>query len=262
MGEERPDRGPELTGPELRPQAAGPQTAPASSTAATPRPASGYGAFHQTEPCYVPPPSHDAPEPARKPGWGWVALGVVAAAALTAGAWYALAPVNPPGPVPVAAAVQREKVFSVSKVDADLKATEYLKGLLGGKPSEAMGADPLRAVNAAALKALATTSPKTAEDIRSSRSVLYRVYLLDFLEEDGDHVELFVDGVSQGDVYLKNAGKEILIPLRAGVPAEMKLVATADGGGGVTVGFVSSLGEARTRVMEVGQSEQWQVTVQ
>ena len=42
----------------------------------------------------------------------------------------------------------------------------------------------------------------------------------------------------------------------------MKVSATADGGGGVTVGFVSSLGEARTRVMQVGESEEWQVTVQ
>jgi hypothetical protein len=42
----------------------------------------------------------------------------------------------------------------------------------------------------------------------------------------------------------------------------MKLVATADGGGGVTVGFVSSMGEARTRILQVGDFEQWQVIMQ
>jgi hypothetical protein len=39
-------------------------------------------------------------------------------------------------------------------------------------------------------------------------------------------------------------------------------VATGDGGGGVTVGFQSSLGEARTRIMQVGDFEQWQVIMQ
>jgi len=112
------------------------------------------------------------------------------------------------------------------------------------------------------LKALLKTSPKTAADIQSGRSVLYRLFLLDFLAEDGDHAELFVNGVGYGDLYLKNAGNEFLIPLTPGVPAHMKVLATGDGGGGVTVGFVSSLGEARTRIMNVGQSEDWQVTVQ
>jgi hypothetical protein len=70
-----------------------------------------------------------------------------------------------------------------------------------------------------------------------------------------------VNGVSYGDLYLKNAGTEFLFPLIPGAPAQMKLTATADGGGGVTVGFVSSMGEARTRTLAVGESEQWEVTV-
>ena len=31
--------------------------------------------------------------------------------------------------------------------------------------------------------------------------------LLDFLAEDGDHVEFFADGLGYGDIDLKNAGK-------------------------------------------------------
>jgi hypothetical protein len=242
-----------LKPPEMRPVAQEPRPASTSSFTATQRPTTYYS----------PPPGFAPPAPAAKPGWCLAVLGVLAAAALAAGAWYALAPVSLPAPVPVVgAAVHAEKVFSVSNVDADLKATEYLKGLLAGKTTEASSADPLRAVNAAALKALAKTSPKTAADIQSGRSVLYRLYLLDFLAEDGDHAELIVDGVSYGDLYLRNAGKEFLVPLTRGMPARMKLLATADGGGGITIGFVSSLGEARTRIMNVGQSEEWVVTVQ
>jgi hypothetical protein len=88
------------------------------------------------------------------------------------------------------------------------------------------------------------------------------VYLLDFLVEDGDHVEFSVDGASFGDTVLQGAGTSFLIPLAPGTPAHLKLLATADGGGGVTVGFISSLGEARTRVMQVGDFDQWQVVVQ
>jgi len=54
-----------------------------------------------------------------------------------------------------------------------------------------------------------------------------------------------------------------LIPLVAGTPAQIKLVATANsGGGGVTSGFVSSLGEARSDILQVGNSEQRQIIVQ
>jgi hypothetical protein len=40
------------------------------------------------------------------------------------------------------------------------------------------------------------------------------------------------------------------------------VLATIDGGGGVTVGVVSSLGEARTQILQVGESDQWQAVVQ
>jgi hypothetical protein len=232
---------------------------PASASFQTPSQPTAY---------YSPPPgsASSPPAPAPKSTWRLAVLGVALAAAVAVGGWYAMAPAPPASGTAATAPASVTKQFSLSKVDADLKATEYLKGLLAGtkkqEPAGASAADPLRgAANAAALKALATTSPKTAADIQSGRSVLYRLYLLDFLAEDGDHVELFVNGVGHGDLYLKNAGKEVLIPLSPGAPTRMKLLATGDGGGGVTVGFVSSLGEARTRIMNVGQSEEWVVTV-
>jgi hypothetical protein len=200
-------------------------------------------------------------------------LGVLAAAILAVGAWQAFTPaVSPqpasaplPAPLLVAAApAQAKKTLMVSNIDADYKATEYLKALWAGATATAPpAADALRAVNAPALKAMLQTAPQTATAICTDRCLLYRLYCLDFLDEDGDQVELFVDGMSYGQVYLKNAGQEFLIPLVRGKPAELKILATVDGGGGgVTFGMVSSLGEARTRIMEVGESEQWQVAVQ
>lgn len=59
---------------------------------------------------------------------------------------------------------------------------------------------------------------------------------------------------------LKGAGTSLLFPLTPDVPAQLKMQATADrGGSGVTVGFVTSLGEARTRVMQIGDIDLWQV---
>jgi hypothetical protein len=258
---ENADKIPKLSEVSPEPQISGP-VSPQSSQQ---RPSS-FGSSRQSAAYYSPPPGANAPQPAsttKRKGY-LAALGILVAAGLAVGAWYALAPPVPPAPVPSAAAVIRnEKTFLVSKADADPKATAYLKAQLTGGTSAASATDdPLHAVNAAALLALAKDSPQLAEAIKSDRVVLYRLYLLDFLAEDGDHAELFVDGVGLGDVYLKNAGKDFLIPVIPGTPAQMKLVATADGGGGVTVGFVSSMGEARTRILLVGDFEQWQVIMQ
>jgi hypothetical protein len=258
----------EELGPEVEGLASELESSPASFDGSEPfsslgGPTASLASSQASAAYYSAPPSSELSAPAAKSEYGPLAvLGVATVAVgVAVGAWYALAP-SPPVPTPIAAMLpESQRVFPVSNVDADLKATEYLKGLLSGKSVEASGEDPLRAANAEALKALTTASPEMAEDIKSGRSVLYRIYLLDFLAQDGDHVELSVNGIGQGDLYLTNAGKEFLIPLAPGVPARMTLTATADGGGGVTVGFVSSLGEARTQTMSVGQSEEWMVTL-
>ncbi len=255
---ENADQGPRMSEPRAEAQVSKPASQPSAEQSPSFASPGRPGAY------YSPPPSADAPQPA---GTGkrkvfLTAMSVLAAAALAVGGWYALAPKVPPNPVPAAAAaVKSEKTFLISKTDADLKATAYLKSVFSGGEASASagGADSLRAVNAQALLALAKNSPQLAESIKKDKVVLYRLYLLDYLAEDGDHAELFVDGVGLGDVYLKNAGTEILIPMIQGQPAQMKLVATGDGGGGVTVGFISSLGEARTRIMQVGDFEEWQV---
>ena len=221
-------------------------------------------------PYYTPPPGSAKAPPRPKPRWHLVGLGVVAAVGLGLGAWWAMGPGGEPAPPsPATAEAAVESSLLVSAADVDLAATEYLRKLLAGglpaaKPASAgdqQGPDVLHAVNAEAMKALAQDSPELAQELQSGRRTLYRLHLVDFLTQDGDEVALFVDGISQGPVSLANAGTEILIPLTPGSSAQIRVVATRDGGGGVTFGLVSSLGEARTRVMHVGESEQWQVTV-
>lgn len=184
----------------------------------------------------------------------------LATVVLGVGLWLGnAAPVVPVESGPIATPIQEtQKTFSLGRVDADAKATAQLAALLKGEKTEL---DSLNSANAPALKDLEKSSPQMAQEIKQGERVVYRVYLLDFQDEDGDRAELFVDGTSMGTVNLSNAGEEILIPVRRGSPALMKLVATGDGGGGVTVGMISSLGDARTEVLQVGQSEHWQVIV-
>ncbi len=240
--------------PEMRPAAEpGPRGA-----------ASGYEPSRPAAPSYSPPPGTSTPTDKvasrqRRRGLGIVAVAAVAVG-LAVGAWYGLSSGGAGGSLPPVSAAKESKTFSVSMPDLDAKATEQLKAMLSGS-ADAATVEGLKAANGQALAALAKTSPEMAQEISSGRRVLYRVYLLDFLAQDGDRAELFFNGISFGNIDLKNAGTSILLPVMAGMPAQMKLVATADGGGGVTVAFISSLGEARTRVMQVGDYDQWQVLV-
>jgi hypothetical protein len=217
---------------------------------------------------YSPPPGPQEPQPApvtSKADRRLIGLGVLVATGIALAAVYALSGDNTPsgvGALPAAATDREGKSFGVAAVDADLKATEQLKAFLAGASDSDAAKGELQAMNAAGLKGLAKTAPSMADDIQSGRRVLYRIYLLDFLAEDGDYVDFSVDGVSLGITALKGAGTSFLMPLVPGVPARMKLMATGDGGGGVTVGFISSVGEARTRVMQIGDFDEWQVIVQ
>jgi hypothetical protein len=246
-----------------------PQMQRPASAAAPQSEASGYESPAPRGQFYTPPPSATSPavpSSTENSKWRLVGFGFVATVALVAAGWYGISThagsgnggIHPP----IAASVQ--KTFAVSAKDLDQKATDSLKAFFSGSSSDtSAAANALHAVNGRGLMEQAKSNPQLADDFKSGRRVLYRVHLLDYLDEDGDHAELFVNGVSLGDVYLRNAGTEILIPLMAGAPTQIKLLATVDGGGGgVTVGFVSSLGEARTRTMQVGEFEEWQVTVQ
>ncbi len=109
---------------------------------------------------------------------------------------------------------------------------------------------------------LAQAPEETRAGIAGGTTVIYSLHVLDDVVEDGDVVEIFVNGASYGTVPLANTGQDILIPLPVGTHAQVRALARQDGGGGVTFGVVTSQGELRSTVLAVGQSDDWSVTIQ
>jgi hypothetical protein len=125
-------------------------------------------------------------------------------------------------------------------------------------PTPAPAAETEQAVR----QVLAQAPAEVRQEIAEGRTVIYSLHVLDDVVEDGDVVEVFVNGASQGRVLLSSAGQDLLVPLPAGSTAQVHVVATDDGGGGVTFGVTTSMGEIRSTVMAVGQSDDWSVSVQ
>lgn len=109
---------------------------------------------------------------------------------------------------------------------------------------------------------LAQAPEATRAGIADGRQVIYSLHVLDDIAEDGDIVEIFVNGTSYGQVLLSHAGQDVLIPLPAGTNAQVHVLAVQDGGGGVTFGVTTSQGEIRSTVMPQGGSDDWSVTIQ
>jgi hypothetical protein len=121
---------------------------------------------------------------------------------------------------------------------------------------------PVAETEKAVRQVLAKAPAKTRSDIAAGRTVIYSLHVLDDVVEDGDVVDLIVNGTSHGRILLSSAGQDVLIPLPAGSTASVKALAVEDGGGGVTFGVTTSQGEIRSTVMAVGQSDDWSVNIQ
>jgi hypothetical protein len=148
--------------------------------------------------------------------------------------------------------------------------------LLGGRASDAMLPGDRQALSAAAAtavlapprvdlddprqveRAMATMQlapEQTAQvmaDARGRRIELAWIVLRDFLDEDGDAVEVTTGGFTR-TVLLTNAPQTIAVPI---VPGDfLRLKGARDGaGGGVTVSVVAGGAEIRLPPLEVGQT--------
>jgi len=129
------------------------------------------------------------------------------------------------------------------------------------KPAAPLPA-PTAETDQAVRQVLAAAPAETRAALADGSQVIYSLHVLDDVVEDGDVVEIFVNGTSYGQVTLSSAGQDILIPLPAGTTAKVRAVAVQDGGGGVTFGVTTSQGEIRSTVMAVGQSDDWSVSIQ
>ncbi len=244
---------------------------------------------------YVPLPPNPTPTPSKK-----LALAAGALAALLAGTGIfqmlraPAPPVQPPAETGLALAAKTKKVFLVSMKDLDAQATSRARQTMGapgtasaGEPSRdpsmlsapgpgVVRTDGLRAPElrpapappaqapdgSGVLDALSAAPQTVKEQVRNGSMSLFTFHFVDFVAEDGDIVGVSVDGRDLGRVTLSHAGASLTIPLKPGEQHVIRFTALHDGGGGVTFGAVSSVGRLKTKVMTVGEYDEWVIAFQ
>jgi len=100
-----------------------------------------------------------------------------------------------------------------------------------------------------------TLTPGMQADLASGDADLYRLYLYDNCAEDGDIVDVYIDGVRFCTVPITHAGSTLTVPATRGKTHVVQLRGIYDGGGGITVAFRSSEGDYFTERMAVGQTQ-------
>ena len=88
--------------------------------------------------------------------------------------------------------------------------------------------------------------------VSDSRSKFYRLTLFDSCDEDGDVIQLQVNGKAFATVPIMHAGCTLSIPLKPGSNS-ITLTGIRDGVGGITVAFTTSKGRYFSQRMRVGQ---------
>jgi len=96
--------------------------------------------------------------------------------------------------------------------------------------------------------------------IRDGSSQFFHLRLFDCCDEDGDVVDISIDGQRLARVPLTHKGTVLSIPLTPGTTV-ITLRGIRDGGGGITVSFQSSQGDYFSQPMDVGEECQVGVVV-
>jgi hypothetical protein len=99
--------------------------------------------------------------------------------------------------------------------------------------------------------------PRLIEQIKSGDLKFFAVRLIDNVAEDGDIVEIALDGKKVGQIRLSHLGATIHIPLNQNAQHTLEILAILDGGGGVTLGASTSTGSVYSKVLQVGESDIW-----
>lgn len=264
--------------PDPEPQKAKPQAAPKAASA------SG-GADLPPASAYVPRP--EAPKGKNR---AVLALAALIAAGALGGAVMQFK--GPSGPPPgVVAAVQENKVLYVADADINVAATQKLRetGVVapgvntlgsGGPtaqkaapPAETnppppvvdnRGASPLpvappELVNPPVSAPQSALTPQGQAAVRSDGYSIFSMQLIDDVAQDGDVVQISVDGVPVSFLSLTHAGAVLDIPLKKGESHVIQVTAIRDGTGGITLGLRTSVGDVTSRNLAVGESDSWTV---
>ena len=100
-----------------------------------------------------------------------------------------------------------------------------------------------------------------SQALKEGRKELFQIELFDCCAEDGDIIEVVVNGESFATVPIMHAGTMLSIPLDRGNNT-VTVRGVKDGGGGVTVSFRTSRGEYFAKYMDVGEEHTMGVVVQ
>jgi hypothetical protein len=98
-------------------------------------------------------------------------------------------------------------------------------------------------------------TPELKQTLLSQKPEFFRLTLFDSCDEDGDAVEVLVNGQSFAVVPLTQKGATLSIPVPPGT-TRIALKGVADGIGGITVGGRSSAGDLFWGVMKVGEVQE------
>lgn len=160
--------------------------------------------------------------------------------------------------------------IEVSLADTDTTTTVAVRELLQrddltGANAALQAAQRLPAVALAqqdAGKATSVLGPNThlVTAIRDGRSQFFHLRLFDCCDEDGDIVDISMNGQHFARVPLTHKGTVLSIPLTPGTTV-LTLRGVRDGGGGITVSFQSSQGDYFSQPMDVGEECQVGVVV-
>ena len=101
--------------------------------------------------------------------------------------------------------------------------------------------------------------PIIVEKIKSGEMSFYTLKVVDTIAQDGDIVKVFINGVPFSIITLTHIGADISIPLSTESTNTLQIQAIQDGGGGVTFGAYSNLGQVYTKIMNVGDVETWHI---
>lgn len=98
-------------------------------------------------------------------------------------------------------------------------------------------------------------TPGMQADLQGGDANLYRLFLYDNCAEDGDIVDVYIDGQRFCTVPITHEGSTLTVPATKGKMHVVELHGIRDGGGGITVAFRSSEGDYYTERMTVGQRQ-------
>lgn len=92
-----------------------------------------------------------------------------------------------------------------------------------------------------------------AEAVVAGDVDFFHIHLYDSCDEDGDVVEILINGSPFAVVPITHAGATLSVPLPRGSASTLAIRGIRDGGGGITVACRTSAGDYFSRVMGTGE---------